>query len=116
MHASGVRASVFTSVSSASHLCVCVCVRACARACVYTTVSYLSHVCVRACVCACASVRVCARVCVRVCVCVRACVRACVRVCVCAGVVHKSELLNVLAVSSGTPEMNSLAASERKVG
>ena len=42
--------------------------------------------------------------------------RACVRVCVRAGVVHKSELLNVLAVSSGTPEMNSLAASERKVG
>ena len=94
------------------------CVRACARACVYTTVSYVSHVCVRACVrvraCECVRACVCVRVrtCVRVCVCV--CVRACV--CVCGGGGHKNELLNVLAVSSGTPEMNSLAASERKVG
>ena len=79
-------------MSSASHLCMCVR----ARACVYTTVSYVSHVCVR--------------MCVPACVCVRACA------CVCAGVVHNSELLNVLAVSSGTPAMNSLAASERKVG
>ena len=71
---------------------VYVCSRA--RACVYTTVSYVSHVCVRMCVPAC----------------------VCVRACVCAGVVHNSELLNVLAVSSGTPAMNSLAASERKVG
>ena len=46
------------------HVCVCVCVRACARVCV--------------CVCACAH----ACVCVCVCVCVRACVRVCVCVCV----------------------------------
>ena len=53
-------------------VCVCACVRACARACVC--------VCARACVCVCACVRVCMCACVRVCV--RVCVCVCVRVCV----------------------------------
>ena len=59
-------------------MCVCVCLRACARAC---------DGCVRArarvCVCVCVCVYACVRASVCVCVCVFVCVYACVRVCVC---------------------------------
>ena len=65
-------------------MCVCVCVRVCARVYACVCVCVYLRACARTRVCVCVYLRLCVRARVCVCLCVRACVRVCVCVCVCA--------------------------------